>query len=112
MNRQERRRQERAESKRPTVIVGDGIIAAGLGQEYEAQPFAKLAPKVLGKHRWIATGAWVLSDAAVEKADDPDTMKFLDNENMMTLSVGCWDCEEPLGVILPGSNCPAAGDDE
>ena len=111
MNRAERRRQERAHKKTPVLIAGEGIVAAGLGHKYEARPHAELAKKVPGKHRWVATGAWVMSDPAVEKAHDPDTMKFLDNENLMYLSIGCWDCEQPLGVINPGSFCPAQGDD-
>jgi hypothetical protein len=52
-------------------------------------------------------GSWVLRDLDVARAHDPDTMKFLDNENLMSLSVGCWDCEEPLGKIDFGSHCPA-----
>lgn len=111
MNRAERRRQERSHKKTPVLIAGEGIVAAGLGHHYEARPHAELAAKVPGKHRWIATGAWVMSDLAVDKAHDPDAMKFLDNENLMSLSIGCWDCEQPLGLIQPGSHCPAEGDD-
>jgi hypothetical protein len=53
----------------------------------------------------------VLSDNWVKDANDPDVMKFLDNENLMQLSIGCWDCEQPLGVIQYGSRCPAEGAD-
>lgn len=111
MNRAERRRQERSHKKTPVLIAGEGIVAAALGHKYEATGHRELPAKVPGKHRWVATGAWVLSDLAVEKAHDPDTMKFLDNENLMNLSIGCWDCEQPLGVVQPGSHCPAEGDD-
>jgi hypothetical protein len=109
VNRAERRRRERAGRKTPVLIAGDGIVAASLGHRYEARPHAELPPKVAGKHRWVATGAWVLSDNAVEGAHDPDLMKFLDNENLMSLSLGCWDCERPLGVITVDSFCPADG---
>lgn len=111
MNRQERRRQERSHKKTPVLIAGDGIVAAALGHKYEATGGAEPPPKVPGKHRWVAVGSWVLSDLAVEKAHDPDTLKFLDNENLMSLSIGCWDCEQPLGEIHPGSHCPAEGAD-
>jgi len=107
MNRAERRRQERqAARRRDTVLIaGEGIVAASLGMKYEATGHAQLPAKVPGKHRWVATGAWVLRDLDVERAHDPDTMKYLDNENLMNLSIGCWDCEKPLGAIEPGSHC-------
>jgi hypothetical protein len=106
-NRQERRARRKPHEKTPVLIAGDGVVAAGLGSKYEARPAAELPPKRPGVHRWVATGAWVLSDLAVASVDDPDVMKFLDNENLMTLSIGCWDCEQPLGVIKAGSTCPA-----
>lgn len=109
MNRAERRR--RARRGQPVLIAGDGIVAAELpGHRYEAQPHAELPAKRPGEHRWIATGAWVLTPEAVAGAYDPDKLKFLDHENLMHLSIGCWDCEEPLGTIQPGSRCPVAGD--
>jgi len=104
-NRAQRRR---TGDRQPVVIAGDGIIAAELeGSRYEARPHAELPTKQPGEHRWIATGAWVLTPRMVEKANDPDTMKFLDHENLMNLSIGCWDCERPLGSIKVGSRCPA-----
>lgn len=112
-NRAERRRQQRAAAKRrgqrqPVVIAGDGIVAAELpGHTYEAIPHADLPAKVAGEHRWIATAAWVLNDDQVEGMDDEDRLKFMDHENLMALSVGCWDCEQPLGAIERGSWCPA-----
>jgi hypothetical protein len=109
MNRAERRRRERA--KNSILVVGDGIIAAGLGQKYEATGRAPLPKKVPGKHRWVAVASWVLDDLTVEKANDPNTLKFMDNENLMSLSIGCWDCEEPLGKINPLTFCPAKGED-
>lgn len=109
MNRAERRRRERTHRKdrQPVVIAGDGIVAAELGQRFEARPHATLPDKVPGRHRWIATAAYVLTDSAVEAAGNPDVLKFLDHENLMSLAIGCWDCEQPLGVIERDSRCPA-----
>lgn len=111
MNRHERRRQQRASEKRPVIIAGDGIVAAALGHHYEARPHAELPPKEPGRHRWIAAGSWVISQDVAASAFDADQLKFLDNENLMHLSIGCWDCEQPLGVIAHDSRCPAPGDD-
>lgn len=114
--RRQRREQARREAKnarrQPVLIVGEGIVAAELpGHQYEARPHADLPTKIPGKHRWIASGAWVLTDAFVEGAADPDLLKFLDHENLMNLAIGCWDCEKPLGAIAFDSTCPASGDD-
>lgn len=110
MNRAERRRRERDNRKTPVLMVGDAIVAAGLGHKYEARPHAELPAKEPGKHRWIATGAWVLSDDAVKHSNDPGVMKLLDHENLMHLAIGCWDCERPLGEIAVDSVCPAKGE--
>lgn len=74
--------------------------------ELSAVPHAQLPPKVEGEHRWIATAAYVVSVDVVEAADDADRVKYLDRENLMHLALGCWDCEQPLGVIKAGSRCP------
>ena len=105
MNRAERRRHAREHQKQPVLIAGDGIVAASLGKTFEARPTADLAPKVKGKHRFVAVAAYVMDDDAIEHAFDADKLKFLDNKNLMTLSVGCYDCEEPLGKISRSSVC-------
>jgi hypothetical protein len=96
------RRQSRTHAKEPVLIAGDGIVARVLGQKYEARPAAQLPVKAPGVHRWVATGAWVLRSVDVEKAYDADTMKFLDNENLMNLSIGCWS--------LPAVDHPSPAD--
>lgn len=122
--RAERRRRERELAKRqgqrgdrPTVVIaGAGILASELpGHTYEAKPHAELAPKIPGKHRFVAMGSWVLNSVDVEHAHDVDMLKFLDSENLMHLSIGCWDCELPLGDGEGGctvdSTCTADGFD-
>jgi len=89
-------------------IVGDGIEAEETGVVAEARPMGQLPPKTQGKHRWVATAGWVISGDAVKHAGDPDVQKFLDNENMFTLGVGCWDCEQQLGDIFPDTWCEAS----
>lgn len=112
MNRAERRRLERAAAKgRPIVYAGDNIIATQTGHQYEARSRATLAPKQEGKHRFVAVGSWVLSDNAIKRAFDPDERKFLDAENLMLLSIGCFDCEQQFGTgedgtITEASWCP------
>lgn len=106
MNRAERRRQARRRT--PVIIAGANIVAGELpGHTYEARPRAELGPKIPGEHRWIAAASWRVSVELVEAATDADRLKYLDSENLLHLSLGCWDCEKPLGEIQPGSKCPA-----
>lgn len=111
-----RRAQRRNKLPARVLIAGEGIVATPLEQKFEAVERRELPLKQLGEHRWIATAGFFLSDEAVSGAYDKDQLKFLDQENVFTLSIGCWDCERPLGDptkggIAYGSHCPAKGDD-
>lgn len=108
MNRAERRRNERAAARKiPAVIVGDNMVAAELGHQFSPRR-GELPEKVPGKHRWIATAAYSLSQEMAEAADDESKIKLLDHENMIDLAIGCWDCEKALGAeIAPDSVCEA-----
>lgn len=71
---------------------------------------AELPEKEPGKHRWVASVAYVLSQKTVESANDAKTAKFLDHENMLNIAIGCWDCERVLGEIAADSICEAEAD--
>lgn len=117
MSRAERRRAERAsrkgqhEPKIPVVLLGDNIVATGLGQDYEAKPGCDLDPKVPGVHRWFVSAAWKTTVEVARTAFDPDALKFMDNENLLEIGIGCWDCEQLLGEppngVAADSVCPA-----
>ena len=116
MDRAERRRRERASRKAPGVTVGDNIVVAGLGHQYEPKPLATMPEKIPGKHRWVAMGSWVLNDEQVAKefSGEFDAPSILDQENLYFVSIGCWDCEQALGTqpgqVSPDSVCLARGD--
>lgn len=112
-NRWERRRRARQEAKQRVVIAGDGIIAHALeNAPHYAAKRNPMPAKVPGQHRWIATAMWHITaeQAADAMTDDVDRMHLLDHENIVSLLVGCVDCEQSAGEIRPGEPCPA-GDD-
>lgn len=81
----------------------------------EARPMAKLPEKQPGKHRFIVSAVYVLSDQQARDSFDPDTEKFLDHESLFALSAGCWDCEKQLGGsngVTWDSVCPAEASDD
>lgn len=107
------RRERRAQGHRgpTTVLLGQGIVAAPTGAFTEARPMAQMPEKVPGKHRWIAMACYIVPDEMAAGAHDADQLKFLDNEVMYDLSIGCWDCEKQLGAgpmqACAGSLCTA-----
>lgn len=80
------------------LIAGANMVAASLGHRYEAVPHRDLPEKEPGMHRWVAIAAYVLDMSTAKVAYDPDRMKYLDHENLMTLAIACYDCELALGI--------------
>jgi hypothetical protein len=114
VNRKQRREQERLHRKReqsaaragvPIMATSGHIITDGGTLESFAGA-RELPPKAAGRHRWVATAMYSLTEESVAAADDPDTMKYLDHENLTDVLIGCWDCEQALGQIQAGSHCP------
>lgn len=118
-----KRRREARDARRmargaSTVILGDNMVAQALGQYIDTSTttFRELPAKRPGRHRWIASAAFILSDVDAAHAYDEDRRKFLDGENIFSLGIGCWDCEQPLGdgtngTITSSSPCPAPAAD-
>jgi hypothetical protein len=109
-NRAERRRaaREGLQRKHAVLIAGEGILAKAMPNEiFEAVPGAELPDKVPGKHRWIATAAYVISQEIADHAYEADVPKYLDQQSLFHLGIGCYDCERPLGDITADSVCLA-----
>lgn len=90
--------------------VASGVVQ-GLGHTARARPAAELPDKEPGRHRWIATTAHVLTDGQARDAYREGQRIVLGVSNLLDLSVGCWDCEQPWqechGQPCPGD--PAGG---
>lgn len=104
MNRAERRRQERLERKR--VRVGPGVVESIPGV-YDQGRTASLPPKQPGKHRWILTCSYVVTEESVRGEMDGTGESYLDHETRFAMGLGCWDCEQPYPDITPDTICPA-----
>lgn len=107
-----RRAQRRTAHAKPVVIAGEGVVAATVpGRTYEARPYAELPKKIPGQHRWIVLASWTVGDELARDAANPDVAKFLDNENLLSLMLGCWDCEQTSQECY-GTPCPSEGLDD
>lgn len=64
---------------------------------------------VFGHHRWIATAGYVLTDdeARMETRAQGGSgeRQYLDATRLFVFAIACYDCEEPLGTIQPGTFC-------
>lgn len=115
--RAERRRLDRQARKRTDVVmVGDGLVARSLREQYRATGGATLPDKIRGKHRWVASATYVLDDHAAATAYDDQARNLLGPGKLMYLAAWCMDCERPLsgGVDgIPGadwdSECTGVG---
>jgi hypothetical protein len=57
-----------------------------------------------GQHLWVMTAGWLIADPA--SAHDPDTIKFLDQENLAILAgPGCFKCEREYSGQMAKRPC-------
>lgn len=103
------RRHRRQQGRSKVIVAGDGIIASTAGEVFQADDAnARLAHKEPGRHRFVATACYALSDEDVRHMFDADKKKYLTSSNLWYLGIGCIDCEQVLGEqIEMDSVCPA-----
>lgn len=71
----------------------------------------ELPKKIPGRHRWVVTVAYTLTDDEMAKgATAGGERVVLDEKRRLFTSMGCWDCEEEYRVAL-NQRCPSSGDD-
>lgn len=82
------------------VITGSGVTYSPTrgGEE-------RLQPRMPGDHVWITAAAFRLSDESARAAAEGGAQVHLDMENLASLSVGCYVCEEPWSQRLAHRRC-------
>jgi hypothetical protein len=101
MNRAERRRDMRRVSKGENVVV----IPTGERIRVDDVTFADMPVKRPGAHRWMAIATFSLTNPG---AAGP---KLMDQNNLVYIAIGCYDCEEPWTEERQEQTCPAPGED-
>lgn len=72
-------------------------------RQQRANP-ALLLPHRVGEHVWIAAAVFrVSADALRGRAADS---VHLDRENLATIEIGCYACEQPWSEVLAARGCP------
>lgn len=57
------------------------------------------------EHVWIATAVYRIQPEAVRAAIANNESLHLDRENLATIEVGCWVCEQPFSERLSHRKC-------
>jgi len=101
-NRAQRRRDQRLRVSR-----GENVVVASLGQRVRVDDVSmvKLADKRGSEHRWVTTVGFSTPQPS---APGP---KLMDQNNMLYVGTGCWDCEQVWSPELEAQPCPAPADD-
>lgn len=63
-----------------------------------------LRPDRLGEHVWVAVAAYRVSPEALRVASAQGV--HLDRENLASVEVGCYVCEQPWAARLAYRQCP------
>lgn len=118
MNRAERRRLARRTSRELSAKMESGAergevpigYYTATGQfEHAADQEGVLPERVPGRHRWIATAGYVLTDDDVRielrAQGGSGERQYLDHTTLFTFGVGCYDCELTLGETTPDTVC-------
>jgi hypothetical protein len=85
----------------PSILVTSGGVTYSPGNLGEH----RLQPRMPGDHVWISAAAFRLTDESAKAAMTGDGQVHLDMENLATLSVGCYVCEQPWSQRLAHRRC-------
>jgi hypothetical protein len=83
------------------------ILITGSGVTYTPSQGAedRLQPKMPGDHVWSALAAFRLSEESARAAMDGAGQVHLDMENLASINVGCFVCEEPWSQRIAHRRC-------
>ena len=100
-NRAERRRRARQKISISMEDDRHGTMVVGTGQfvDVDHHPERNLPDKVEGEHRWIVAVAYTIADPWKVG------VKHMDQENLISVSTGCYDCEQPWRADVD-RHCP------
>lgn len=76
----------------------------GIQYEYRGERPELLAPPRAGEHVWIAAVAYRLAAEAIRGRMVEHV--HLDSENLASITIGCYVCEQPWSERLSYRKCP------
>lgn len=102
MNRQQRRQAlRRGYLDRETMTV-----ATSAGHEFRVpEGMADLPEKIAGRHRWILSTGYNVTDTEAATAHEGVRMVLMGPEKLISYGVGCYDCEQIYSQCV-ASPCP------
>jgi hypothetical protein len=88
-------------------VADAAIIVTGSGVTYSPTRAVedRLEPARPGEHVWTSIAAFRLTDASARAAMTGTGQIHLDMENLASLNVGCFVCEEPWSERISYRRC-------
>jgi predicted RNA-binding protein YlxR (DUF448 family) len=92
VNRQQRRKMQR----RGIYVDRETMTAAtATGHQFRIPELIADPPaKVQGRHRWILSSAYNVTEAEAHQAHEGASTVLMGPEKLISFGVGCWDCEQ------------------
>lgn len=83
------------------------ILITGSGVTYAPSKGAedRLQPRMPGDHVWVSLAAFRLTEESAKAAMTGTGQVHLDMENLASLNVGCYVCEQPWSQRLAHRRC-------
>lgn len=101
-------RQQRRKAQRRGVYVDHETMAAATGTNHQfpvPQGMADLPAKVQGRHRWILSTGYNVTDTEAATAHEGVRMVLMGPEKLISYGVGCYDCEQVYSQCV-ADPCP------
>lgn len=87
-----------------SVVIGQGVHYQPTGPEALAKRLDSLDKP--GKHLWVMTACWAITDPQALSTSGAQSARFLDQENMVAFSgPGCLKCEQQWSRKLAARPC-------
>ncbi len=102
-------RQQRRQAQRRGIYVDPETRTAAISTGAHFQPpeqVGELPPKVRGRHRWILTSAYNVTDEEAHEAHEGVSKVLMGPDSLISFGVGCWDCEQVYRECV-ADPCPA-----
>ncbi len=112
VNRQQRRKAQR---RGTYVDPATRTAATDTGHHFRSpETVAEIPPKVPGRHRWILSSAYNVTDAEAHQAHEGVSTVLMGASKLISFGVGCWDCEQTykdaVAEPCPGDPSDRQGD--
>ncbi len=86
--------------QRAVIDTETGVVATSTSHSFSPTAMLDLPAKVPGRHRWILSTAYTVTDEEARTADEGVRQVLMGTHNIVSYGIGCWDCEKVYSVAV------------